>query len=188
MTSRRDYHRLSTVIASIVSALYTLLLIYKFLYSEWDWISTSMLVVGLIFIWLFSLYLASKKHTIGEKFGTPTVKLAYPSWIRRCAWVCIFALPVGSLAWVYYKSLHSGRFIIAVANFDGPDPQYYRVTELLSAHLRQVTKDYSDIDVLPLNRSITEQEGPSKAIEIGQNAKATVVIWGWMGKRDRAFY
>src|ERR1044071_540698 len=74
----------------------------------------------------------------------------------------------------------SHKVIILVANFDGPNPQEYRVTEHIIEHLDAATKKYSDIDVQPLRQTITVQQGGSEvARDIGTKRKASIVLWGY---------
>lgn len=74
----------------------------------------------------------------------------------------------------------SDKVIILVANFDGPDPQQYRVTEHIIEQLKAATKKYSDIEIQPLADTITVQQGGSEiARDIGTKRKASIVLWGW---------
>ena len=71
---------------------------------------------------------------------------------------------------------------ILVAEFGGPEPQNYRVTETLLAKIREKTGEYKDVQVLPLGKTITESEGKNVARKLGQEQQADIVIWGWYGK------
>ena len=171
-------------IALLPTFILNIFAIYKFLYSEWSWFSTALLVSTIILLWVFALSICVRKTTLGERFGTPSKVPAYPIGQRRVARAGLVLIPALVLAWSYYQSLPSERVIVAVAEFQGPDPQSYRVTELLLAHLRQVTKGYPEILILPLGRTISEQEGSSLAQAEGHKVKATAVIWGWYGKTE----
>src|SRR6185503_18747500 len=116
-------------IGPIASFIYVILNIYKFLYAEWDRLSTALLVSAIILLWSFSAHIYLKQTTIGERFGTPSRVPAYPIWQRRVALACFVLMPAFFLAWSYYQSLPSEKIIVAVAEFQGPDPQSYRVTE-----------------------------------------------------------
>lgn len=74
---------------------------------------------------------------------------------------------------------------ILVANFSGPDPQNYLVTEKIIQGLRAATSEYSDISVQPLGEAITEQTGSkggsAYARDIGTKRKAGIVLWGYYG-------
>jgi hypothetical protein len=135
MDTTRNTHRPIKTIHLILGVVYLVLLIAKFLYTEWDWVSNLLLLL----VWGFALYLALKKRTIGEKFDAPTKVPAYSLAQRRCAWALIIFLPILGLAWIYYQSLPANKFIVAVADFQGPDPQSlssYRTTvgTLASSH------------------------------------------------------
>ena len=73
------------------------------------------------------------------------------------------------------------KVTILVAEFDGPDPKRYRVTEHIIKRLRRETREYSDISVEALGRAVSEQQGSKVAREIGQQRKARIVVWGWYG-------
>ncbi len=71
---------------------------------------------------------------------------------------------------------------ILVAEFDGPEPQNYRVTETLLNKIKEKTDDYKDVQVVPLGKAITEREGKDVARQVGKEKQADIVIWGWYGK------
>ena len=81
----------------------------------------------------------------------------------------------------YIQNRPTDEVIILVAEFDGPRSEYYRVTETVLANLRNVVKDYDDIQIMALEYPITESMGPDIARTEGKNAEATIVIWGWYG-------
>src|SRR5579885_325259 len=74
---------------------------------------------------------------------------------------------------------------ILVANFRGPDPENYLVTDKIIQGLRAATSGYSDISIQPLGETITEQTGDKGgseyAREIGSKRKANIVLWGYYG-------
>lgn len=75
----------------------------------------------------------------------------------------------------------ANKVIILVANFDGPNPQEYRVTDYILHQLRDATRKYSDISVEALGQPITELQGSKVARAIGTERKANIVLWGWYG-------
>lgn len=103
--------------------------------------------------------------------------------VRRSAVAGLILLPILSLSgvvgWQYFQSLPAKDIIVLVAEFDGPDPKTYGVTEKVINQLRQATENYADVRVEALNKSITEQEGSKTARTVGEKRKATIVIWGW---------
>ena len=110
-------------------------------------------------------------------------RTAYSQWIRRSALICFFAvllLPLAGYAiWKYYPS---DKIIVLVADFEGPEPQNYRVTETIIEQLREATKGYDDVQVKALGKPITAQEGSGIARARGKDRKASIVLWGWYGK------
>jgi tetratricopeptide (TPR) repeat protein len=102
---------------------------------------------------------------------------------------CTVALFLGTLALslsaagisLYMSNSPPDQVIISVADFDGPEPQKYRVTETVIERLRSATKEYDDVQIVALNQTITEQQGSEAARVIGEKHKATIVIWGWYG-------
>ena len=104
-------------------------------------------------------------------------------WIRRSAIAGLIAIPIlsfsGVAGWFYVQSLPAKNIIVLVADFDGPDPKTYRVTEAVNRQLHQATEKYADVEIQSLNKSITEQEGSKVAWTEGEKRKATIVIWGW---------
>ncbi|MEG5064480.1 hypothetical protein QUB33_12725, partial [Microcoleus sp. B3-A4] len=74
---------------------------------------------------------------------------------------------------------------VLLAEFDGDDPKNYRVTETILQNLQDATKNYPTVKIQPLKQAISQQEGPDKARELGQNKNADMVIWGWYGKTQQ---
>jgi tetratricopeptide (TPR) repeat protein/uncharacterized membrane protein YhdT len=74
---------------------------------------------------------------------------------------------------------------ILVANFRGPDPQNYLVTDKIIQGLRAATGAYSDISIQPLEETITEQRGGRSGSEyardVGAKRNASIVLWGYYG-------
>lgn len=109
--------------------------------------------------------------------------------VRRYALVGLMLVPIltisGYFTWQRVEGLPGGN-VVLIAEFDGPEKQNYRVTETILNQLREQTKDRSDIDIVALGDSITEQDGSKIAREIGEQRDALVVIWGWYGKTENA--
>jgi hypothetical protein len=71
---------------------------------------------------------------------------------------------------------------ILVAEFQGPQPQNNRVTDTILNEIREKTAGYKDVQVVPLGKAITEQEGKDVARQVGKEKQADIVIWGWYDK------
>jgi tetratricopeptide (TPR) repeat protein len=68
------------------------------------------------------------------------------------------------------------KVMLLLADFDGPDPKDYRVTETISNSLELATKKYDDVEIKRLYKSITD----SKIAQTeGKKRKADIVLWGW---------
>ncbi|MBI2485732.1 MAG: tetratricopeptide repeat protein, partial [Deltaproteobacteria bacterium] len=105
---------------------------------------------------------------------------------KKNRWIGIIAIPIliacGFAVWKYYQSLPSNKILILVADFEGPDPQNYRVTETIVEQLRGATKEYNDVKVQALGEPITAQEDNDVARARGKDKKASIVLWGWYEK------
>ena len=79
--------------------------------------------------------------------------------------------------------LAAGRdgFLVLIADFDGPEPEKYRVTETLADGLSKEVNSFPNIKVKRLNKTITQAEGSEVAWSEGGKYNAALVIWGWYG-------
>jgi len=73
---------------------------------------------------------------------------------------------------------------VLIADFDGPEPEQYRVTELILSRVTRALKPYQSVKVEPLRRAITEEEGKEAARAVGEEHGASIVIWGWYGATE----
>jgi tetratricopeptide (TPR) repeat protein len=110
----------------------------------------------------------------------------YPRW-RRWAQAGLVMIPLLTAGGVGYRLYWPpAHIILLVANFDGPEPQKYRLTETVLARLRQALEKYDDVKIETLGRAITEVDGSAVARAEGKNRKAAIVIWGWYGATAEA--
>jgi len=75
------------------------------------------------------------------------------------------------------------KTIILFANFDGPEPQKYRVTEDVWESLELALQNLDDVQLERVEKSFKTS---SEAIAEGEKRKATIVIWGWYGVTAQA--
>jgi hypothetical protein len=134
-------------------------------------------------------------------FWLERVLLSPESWLRRVLSNRLFriALVISAIlclvivAFVDGNSFSSRRnhnsdsteqTLVLVADFDAPDPRSarnYRVSEVLRSRLIQAFRQYPDVRVAALDRTVTERDGSHVAREQGKQQAASIVIWGWYG-------
>jgi tetratricopeptide (TPR) repeat protein len=152
----------------------------------------SVVMAGAVAMWGWSafIYVRKKSIPLPEKrrrirLGHPPSPDYYSTKIRRLALIAMVIIPIVPLSiWgysSYQKTLPPEKFTVLIADFSGPDLERYRVTETIFNRLRNSLKDYEDVSVESLGRSISEQEGSTIARSEGEKKKASVVIWGWYG-------
>jgi tetratricopeptide (TPR) repeat protein len=132
-------------------------------------------------------YLAFKRTPPLVKGGKGTWQ--YPRW-RPWALAGLVIIPLLTMGGVgnhlYQQARPPTKVILLVADFDGPEPQKYRVTETVLARLRQALARYDDVQVETLGRAITEAQGSAAARAEGEKRQAAIVIWGWYGATAEA--
>lgn len=136
-------------------------------------------VIGALACFLYVAFKRTEPLVVGGK-----VAWQYPRWRRwALAGVAIILLltAVGTGFYFYHQAQPPTKVILLVSNFEGPEPQKYRVTETVLARLRQALEPYRDVEIQALGRAITEAEGSAVARAEGQKRKAAIVLWGWYG-------
>jgi tetratricopeptide (TPR) repeat protein len=78
------------------------------------------------------------------------------------------------------------KVTILVADFKSLSERNFGVTEKVLQRLRAETHEYSDINVEALGQSVSEQQGSKLAREIGQQRKASIVLWGYYNATPEA--
>jgi len=188
--------RISGLVTAVIAFVTTLVGFIKLLQGNTGPVAVILLILGTGVLWLTSLHIYFKKKVeTGRILGRPQKNIKRPTYSkssRRIALMGIFAVPiimvVGFVGWRYYQNLPSDDIIILVADFDGPDPQKYRVTEIIVEQLREATKEYEEVQIQPLNKAITAQEGSDFARAKGKEHKANTVLWGWYGKTEEKVF
>lgn len=77
------------------------------------------------------------------------------------------------------------RVTVLVADFAGADPSKFGVSEIIVEQLREATKDFPYIVVESLGRTVTAQEGPDIARQLGRERHASIVVSGWYAVNSR---
>lgn len=110
-----------------------------------------------------------------------------PKRIRRIAIFSIIGIPIITGVFIAKAFFPPYKITVLVADFDGPDPESYRVTENILNQLRNIISEYEDIRIKPLRKEITEQDGRDTARAKLKESKAAIILWGWYGvTRKRA--
>jgi tetratricopeptide (TPR) repeat protein len=163
------------------------LAVIQWLRDEFGKFTIVLLAIGISSLWLGLFYIYFKKQPETSKLSGDLVKRPiFPSWVRRLALSGIFAVPIlavaGVFGWKYYQSRPSDKIIVLVTDFEGPDPQNYRVTETIIEQLREAIKKYTDVQVSALSQTVTAHQGSEHARAKGKEHKASIVLWGWYSK------
>ncbi|MEK7995791.1 MAG: tetratricopeptide repeat protein [Planctomycetota bacterium] len=87
-------------------------------------------------------------------------------------------LIVGDVIWIGQLLIHPTTSVLLVADFEGPQPASYRVTETLIENLRAATRFYPDIRVVAAGKPV---KSSSEARLLGLRKASSVMIWGWYG-------
>jgi hypothetical protein len=114
----------------------------------------------------------------------PHRRLARYPRARGPARIAVILLLLATLSTLYLAlrdQTANDKIVVLVAKFDGPDPQNYRVTDIMLKQLHQSLDPYKDTIIQSLDISITEQDGSPKAQIVGQQHHASLVLWGWYG-------
>jgi len=182
---------LAVYITEIITFINTVVNFIKVLRGDMRLVTMVALVLSMVFGLLACLYVRFRRRETGEILGYIDNKPRkvtvpyYPEWARSLALVGLVVIPLLAASGVGYYFYQQARpphkIIILIANFDGPEPEKYRVTETVLARLRAALERYRDLQVEALGRAITEQEGKEAARAEGEKRKAAIVIWGWYG-------
>jgi tetratricopeptide (TPR) repeat protein len=78
--------------------------------------------------------------------------------------------------WLYRCDLKErSKFVVLVANFCGPDPETYQVTQEVLDQVSAALKGYNDTVVRSLDTTIPDEE---RAHELGRTYNADLFLWG----------
>ncbi len=93
---------------------------------------------------------------------------------------------VGYIVYTDDDSANPEGFRILVANLDGPD-ENYGLTGSILLQLRRKASLFDSVKVVPLDSTITAQEGRDEARRVGIKKEADLVLWGWYRTFSAAF-
>lgn len=181
MESVKKFAAVVGLLLGLVGQVITLILAFKKNFSTA--ITASLAIAFSVTVVALCTIILSK---VPSRVGHPSQSIPrYSKPARRAAGILLIStlvVPAISLwGWRIYRARPNGRFLILVADFDGPNPKSFRVSDIIVEKIRLATRPYSDIEVRPLNRAITAQQGSSQANVIAQENSAALILWGWYG-------
>lgn len=103
---------------------------------------------------------------------------------RRWALIIMIVIPLIPVGCYVASLIPSKEFIILVADFDGPDPEHYRVTEILLQELRQGLEKEKNLRIESLGEIVTERLGSGHAQKLGERRHAAMLLWGWYAANE----
>lgn len=108
--------------------------------------------------------------------------------IRHLAAPIFIGIPTAYIlftgAWIWWQHQPSDRRVIVVAGFAGPNPELYSPTSEILRDLYQLTRYTPDVEILPADAVLREEDGPNAAANlgtplIGTRHTAALVLWGY---------
>ena len=139
-------------------------------------------IVSIFAIWLLCVYVVVRRQR-PRISRTPSAR-AHPGpfrFPRLRPWATggLIALPiVSSLVWIVFQAHQPQSILILVAEFSGPDPEKYQVTNAVYESLTQAASEANNLRVELVGRSFADSD--SARME-GERRGATALIWGWYG-------
>ncbi len=180
--------RVLRVISALIAILAGVPGVIRLLQGNAGIVTLILLSSGIGLLWLGCVYIYSRKIVLGQALGVPDKRHAYSRKLRHLALAGSATIPLFAIAgffgWKQYQNRPSDQIIILLADFDGPDPKNYRVTENIYERLNQATAGDSSVEVRLLGEIITLHQGSKYARARGEAHKASIVLWGYYGKTE----
>jgi len=149
--------------------------------------TTILLVLGIGGLLIICGYIVFKE--IPSSIDPTEKRLAFPK-LRPFAIAGLILIPfiliVGFGYRIYLKNKPPDKIIVLVADFVGPEPQKWAVTETILERLESALTNEPKARLKAVGKVITQQEGSKKAKEIGAKEKASIIIWGWYAVTEEA--
>jgi tetratricopeptide (TPR) repeat protein len=172
---------------AFITAIVGFILLWK---GNTEIVSTVVIAVGVIGLWASLFYIrfaikAVKKQepTLEHRKRTKKPGFAFSQKIRYLALIGIYTLPIIALSGIgiyYYKANQpNDELVVLIANFDGPDPHKYGVSQFLNERINEGLNGIRNIRVEMLNETVSGTQGPEAALEITRQKKASLIVWGW---------
>jgi len=141
--------------------------------------------VSVAWLCLYWVYTSKAEIEVRETIDSPPrieKDPKFPRWWRKWALAGMILLPIVTISGFaiakYRDRRPSNKFIVLVADFQGPD-QKHAVTPAVINKLKRATEEFTEVEIKALRIVITEQEGSATAREKGREKKASIVIWGF---------
>lgn len=138
-------------------------------------------VALLITLTVLLLSVGLSKETIihGKKVRTEP---RYSKTYRQAAFALLGILWFGAgiSGWLLYKDWRelNNKLIVVIANFGGPE-DIYGLRDELFENLSTNFKDNQKVEIIGVDEIITSADGRDKALELGTQKYADIVMWGW---------
>ena len=149
------------------------------------WVAAALGLAGLLIAlaWVGLSKMASKTLlALPERYRTRQPRYPKHYKVARLGLLLILLGTIGAGYFLFRRIVElESKVVVLIANFDGPEPDNYRVTEQLITALNASMQGYDDVVIQPLGRIITEQEGSQTARQLGERYHADLVLWGWYG-------
>lgn len=178
------FKRFRIEIVSVLALVVALTDAFKSVKAEPRFLTIGLLVI-VIGGWLSRLFfICFKRRRVRSSFADGHfTEFAHSPRERRRALISLIAFSLFTsgvvTTWFHIHSLPSTKVRVLIAEFDGPEPKKYRVTENIIRRLREATSKYDDVEIEALGEMITEQQGSKVAREKGKDRKASIALWGW---------
>ena len=167
-------------IATVLACLIAVAIFYKQFGSLW----TLLVVLGTLALFWLERILLSPDSRLRRFLSARLFRIAAVASVILFLVILTLARGDNSSSRKNQETDSSKQTLVLVADFDAPSPmsvRNHRVAEVLRSRLTQAFQKYPDVQVAPLDRTITERDGSRLAREQGRRQAASIVIWGWYG-------
>jgi tetratricopeptide (TPR) repeat protein len=175
-------------IAGFISAVILVVEFFQLWKGDRALVSWATAELGLLTFFFILLWIGFSKEDYAKSLLLPTgyhsKQPRYPRLflLARLGIVVFFLVACVAGVSLYNRMLLlESKIVILVSNFDGPDPQNFRVSDILITKLEDGLKNYNDVALITVNDDITAQEGSQAARQLGKRYQADYVLWGWYG-------
>jgi len=152
--------------------------------------SYAFLAIGsaLLFGGLACVAFARKKpeiETSNKDIKIPPIPL-YPKYYNLARFLLGLALIIGIVmagTLAHRLKVIDNKFVVLITNLDN-EADTHRITDQLTSILKKNSADFSEILIITISDSVTEIDGEQKALRLGRQFHADIVLWGWYSVSD----